>query len=65
MTKKLTEAEVYKKSTERERWAERQYQRLQREANLAGGFMNETALLEASQAIGILVERNKRLGLIE
>jgi hypothetical protein len=61
----MTEQEVYEKSTEEERFALRQYQRLQREAKENGGMMGETALLEASQAIGVLVARNKRLGLVK
>ncbi len=60
----LTAEEVRARSTERERWAHDQWERLQREAKENGNRMGETALLEASEACGILVERNKRLGLI-
>jgi len=63
MTRKLTDEEIDKLSTPEERMMEAQYKRLQREA-LENGYMNETALLEASQAIGVLAARNKRLGLI-
>jgi hypothetical protein len=63
MTRKLTDEEIDKLSTPEERMMEAQYKRLQREA-MENGYMGETALLEASEAIGILVERNKRLGLI-
>jgi len=59
----MTDEEIDKASTPKERFAKRQYDRLRYEAKLNGGFMGETALLEASQAIGILVERNKRLKL--
>lgn len=60
----LTEEEVDKASTPEERAAKATFQRLQREA-IETGLMGETALLEASQAIHILVARNKRLGLIK
>lgn len=59
----MTFREVYRKSTPQERWAERKYRELQHEAKVRG-WMDETALLETSQVMGILVERNKRLGLI-
>jgi hypothetical protein len=59
----MTKEEIHRLSTPRERWAEGQWRRLQREAEETG-TMGETALLEASEAIGVLVERNKRLGLI-
>lgn len=59
----MTETEIDKLSTLEERVACTRYKRLQHDA-IESGFMSETALLEASQAIGILVARNKRLGLI-
>jgi hypothetical protein len=59
----MTEAEVHELSTPEERMACARYRQLQRNA-METGVMGETALLEASQAIGILVARNKRLGLI-
>lgn len=58
----MTEEEIDRLSTEEERWASNQWSRLQRNARL-NGYMDETALLEASQASGILAIRNKRLGL--
>jgi len=64
MIKKLTDDEIDKLSTPHERWAKQEYERLQFNAQ-ESGVMGETALLEASQAIGILVKRNKRLGLIK
>lgn len=60
----MTDEEIDKVSTPEERFAEKQYKRLQREAQETG-TMGETALLEASQAIGILAARNKRLGLVK
>ena len=59
----MTDEEIDKLSTMEERRAHAQYKRLQRNA-LDTGLMGETALLEASEAIGILAARNKRLGLI-
>ena len=61
----MTDEQIDKLSTSEERFAKKQYERLQREAQENGGYMGETALLEASQAIGILVSRNKRLGLVK
>ena len=58
----MTPEEIEFRSTKEERWAEQQYKRLQREARETG-TMGETALLEASQCISILVQRNQRLGL--
>ena len=60
---KLTEAEIDRLSTPEERSACFRYKALQRKA-IETGYMGETDLLVASQAIGILAERNKRLGLI-
>lgn len=59
----MTDAEIDKLSTPEERMACARYKQLQRDA-IESGVMGETALLEASQAIGILAARNKRLGLI-
>ena len=59
----MTDEEVAKLSTPGEHLAHAQYKRLQRNA-MESGVMGETALLEASEAISILVARNKRLGLI-
>lgn len=64
MVKKMTTKEIHRLSTPEERRAEDQYRRLQQEAK-DSGVMGETALLEASEAVGILVERNRRLGLVE
>lgn len=60
----MDEKEIERLSTPEELFAEQQWKRLAREAKL-NGFMDETALLEASEAIGLLVQRNKRLGLIK
>ena len=60
----MTEEEIEKQSTPEERAACFRYRALQREA-IEKGFMGETDLLEASQVIGILAARNKRLGLIK
>lgn len=60
----MTDEEVDKLSTPEERRAFNQYEHLQRQAKL-NGFMSEGDLLLASQAIGILAVRNKRLGLIK
>lgn len=60
----MTMEEIDGLSTPQERFAEKQYQRLQRDAELHGGMVGETALLELSEAVGILVKRNKRLGLV-
>lgn len=65
MTVKMTDAEVDKLSTPEERAACRRYKRVQRDMIENGGYMGETDTLIASEAIGILVARNKRLGLIE
>jgi len=61
----MTREEVYKLSTPEERRAERLFATLKEEAAENNGMMGETALLELSQTVGILVERNKRLGLIQ
>lgn len=60
---KLTDAEVDKLSTPEERAACRRYKAVQRDV-IEKGFMGETDTLIASEAIGILVTRNKRLKLI-
>lgn len=60
----MTDEEIDRLSTPEERAACARYKQLQQEA-LISGQMGETALLEASQAIGILAARNKRLGLIK
>ena len=60
---KLTDEEVDKLSTPEERAACNRYKRVQRDA-MENGYMGETDTLIASEAIGILVARNKRLGLI-
>lgn len=59
----MTEQEIDQLSTPEERRAEDLYKSLQREAIANGGMMGETALLELSQTVSILVERNERLGL--
>lgn len=61
----MTKEEIHNLSTPEERRAESLYQSLQAEAGLNGGMMGETALLEASQTIAILVARNERLRLIK
>lgn len=61
----MSAAEIEKLSTPEERRAEAHYKVSQLEAADNGGRMGETALLEASQTIGILVARNKRLGLVK
>jgi len=61
--RELSDEEIHAQSTEDEIHAERQWRRLQKESQ-EKGYMTETDLLEASQAAGILVARNKRLGLI-
>lgn len=58
----MTEDQIDKLSTPEERSACRRYKTLQQEA-IETGVMGETALLMASEAIAILVARNKRLGL--
>lgn len=60
----MTDEEIDKLSTPEERWACAEWKRLQYNAKMSG-YMSETSLLEASQACGILVDRNKRLGLIK
>lgn len=60
----MTTEEIERLSTPDERRAEALYRALQREAIDNGGMMGETALLELSETVGILVARNKRLGLI-
>lgn len=59
----MTDAEIDRLSTPEERRACAMYKGLQADARETG-VMGETALLTASQVIGILVARNKRLGLI-
>lgn len=61
----MTEQEIEKLSTPEERRAESLYKSLQRKAEENGGMMGETALLELSKTVSILVARNKRLGLIK
>lgn len=60
----MTDEEVAKLSTPHERWAEAKYNALQQEARDNNDTIGETGLLELSQVVGVLVERNKRLGLI-
>ena len=60
----MTKAEIDRLSTPEERAACARYEALQQKA-METGTMGETDLLIASQAISILVERNKRLGLIK
>lgn len=62
--RKLTDEEVDKLSTPEERAACFRYKALQRRCKETGS-MGETDLLIASEAIGILAARNKRLGLIK
>jgi predicted nucleic acid-binding protein len=62
--RKLTEAEIDRLSTPEERFACARYKALQHRCRETGS-MGETDLLIASEAIGILVARNKRLGLIK
>lgn len=54
--------EIYEKSTKEERLAEVQYKDLQDKAK-SQGYITEGQLLLLSQVVGILVARNKRLGL--
>lgn len=60
----MTEKEIHDLSTPEERSACARYKALQQRCAETGS-MGETDLLIASEAIGILVERNKRLGLIK
>lgn len=60
----MTEAEVDRLSTPEERAACYRYKALQQKCR-EQGYMGETDLLVASEAIGILAARNKRLGLIK
>lgn len=58
----MTDDEAYKLSTQEERvWVDK-YKMLQADA-LRSGYMSEGQLLEASQCVSHIIERNKRLGL--
>ena len=63
--KKMTEEEVAKRSTRAERHALARYKGVQERARLNDGIIGETDLLILSEAVGILVARNQRLGLIK
>lgn len=60
----MTEVEVDALSTPEERAACARYKALQERCRETG-YIGETDLLIASEAIGILADRNKRLGLIK
>jgi hypothetical protein len=60
----MTEKEVDKLSTPEERSATWQWKALQERCRISGSA-NEGDLMLASQLIGILAARNKRLGLIK
>lgn len=60
----MTDEEVDKLSTAEERMACNRYKHLQQNA-IMQGFISEGDLLQASEVIGILAARNKRLGLIK
>jgi hypothetical protein len=60
----MTDEEVDAQSTEAERAAKQRWL-ARRERYRDGDPCTETDLLQASQDVGILVERNKRLGLIK
>lgn len=61
--KKMSEEEIHRLSTPEERSACARYKHIQERCREKGS-MGETDTLIASEAIAILVERNKRLGLI-
>lgn len=65
MLKKLTNKEIDELSTQEERSACARYKDIQQRARDNGGLIGETDLLIASEAISVLVARNKRLGLIK
>lgn len=64
MASTLTAAEIDMLSTPEERKACARYTALQKRC-IETGVMDETDTLIASEAIGILVKRNKRLGLVK
>ena len=64
MSSKLTDDEAYALSTPEERAAVDRYRGVQQRARLSG-YTTETDMLIWSEAAGIIVKRNKRLGLIK
>lgn len=64
---KMTDAEVdawaWEQSTKEEKAAVLEYRDVQQTARENYGLWGETDMLRASQAVAVIVKRNKRLGL--